>query len=58
MTGGCAQVAEVEKKAEKSLVAGLAGPATSLLDSCPSDLWPRMGRLLSTSLGKACEVRH
>lgn len=49
---------EVEKRAEKSLVAGLAGPASALLDSCPSDLWPRLGRLLSTSLGKACQVRH
>ncbi|CAL8460688.1 g219 [Coccomyxa elongata] len=50
------KVAEVGKRAEKSLVAGLAGPSSALLDSCPSDLWPRLGRLLSSSLGKASQV--
>ena len=37
-------------------MAGLAGPSSALLDSCPSDLWPRLGRLLSSSLGKASQV--
>lgn len=50
------QVAEVQAKAEKSLSGLIAVPASALFDSCPPDVWPRLGRLLTSSLAKASQV--
>ncbi len=33
--------------AQKGLSSSVGGPAGSLLDSCPADLWPRLRRLLA-----------
>jgi hypothetical protein len=46
----------VQEGAQKSLSGLIAGPSSALLDSCPSDLWQRLNRLLSSSLAKASQV--
>ena len=50
------QLGEVEQQAQKGLSSAVGGPASSLLDSCPVDLWPRLRRLLAASVSKACEA--
>ena len=51
------QLSEVEQEAQKGLTSAVGGPAGSLLDSCPADLWPRLRRLLASSVSKARQVR-
>ena len=53
---GLLQLSEVEQEGQKGLSTSLGGPASSLLDSCPTDLWPRLRRLLAASVSKACKV--
>lgn len=50
------QLGEVEQDARKGLSSSVGGPASSLLDSCPADLWPRLRRLLAASVSKACKA--
>ncbi|KAK9824432.1 hypothetical protein WJX72_010204 [[Myrmecia] bisecta] len=51
-----AKVAEVQRLAERCLADALAGPAISLLDHAPADLWPRLGKLLASAAAKAEQV--
>lgn len=44
------------KQAERRLADSLAGPAISLLDSTPADLWSRLELLLASSTQRAAEV--
>ena len=43
----------MQKSAEKQLSAAISGPAISLLDSAPADLWPRLERLYHGALKQA-----
>ena len=50
------QIAEAVGDAEDRLSKLILGPASSLLDTCPRDLWPRLDRLLSNALPKCTQV--
>ena len=43
----------MQKAAEKRLSEAISGPAISLLDSAPADLWPRLERLYHGALKQA-----
>lgn len=43
-------------EAEKQLSKGLTGPVISLLDTVPADLWPRLNRLVNTSVPKQWKI--
>ena len=43
----------MQKAAEKRLSEAISGPAISLLDSAPADLWPRLERLYQAALKQA-----
>ncbi len=43
----------MQKAAEKRLSEAISGPAISLLDSAPADLWPRLERLYQSALKQA-----
>ena len=47
------QIAEVQADAVARMSDAIAGPAISLLDSTPRDLWPRLERLYDSALGRA-----
>lgn len=53
-----AQVVEIGDLARDNIAEAVTGPAISLLDTCPQDLWPRLSKLQLTALDRAAKVAH